>query len=449
MNIKTTVRLFFVALVSAIAIVACREDRQSVNDPISAGMEANGNYAWIYSVTYDSGHAWLPERYPYDTVAARATWRPVAARYRYKCGTGSYGSWQLFNESTGKAVLTCTGTIATIQAGLNDSLNTSNKGYVVVDTGTNRVRVIAEMEVEGLDDPAKVDSIKWPQVAAYPYYVLHADMPKAVAKFGYSLPRKINLHICQNITCNYYTADSIFLSVFSSYFYGPSPWYILGHEAGHAYHDIALGSHAGSNPTEVGDISEPFGYFFGVYIMGHRSYADTSGTPPQGDGTGEDEWLYEENFGWSSVDTSDHNNDPMASFKANFFYDLVDMASDSNGQWRAVDGDDDSLATSSSAPAKYLADLMTTKCVAYTSDNVAHSPPHFIAELLACAERQSPTTFLGNVPTWFQDNWRVMSTGQYRHVTNYSETITEPSGWNSSRIRQNWMWNIYGSSAGP
>jgi hypothetical protein len=342
------------------------------------------------------------------------------------------------------------------QAQLNDSTAVSgeNKGRVSVDTGSARLQYIVNGELDLEMADWAIDTLNWPQWAGAAFTLVSAAAYRAEQKFTYSR-RLTPVHVS---CCSYqywyiygsYTVDTVVVG--ADHHWGYNDLWILTHEYGHAYSAIALrnpfifGCHGCPGPPP--ELNETFANFFVAYIGGQNvwGYPQTA----YGPGPALDDWNFERDTMRVAFDTTPESDPARGEWPGvAFLLDLADMAADSNA-WENTVGDGAGVddETINWGP-KYIADLIygnlggsTAKCVVTwpAQQGGVHYGVQNLQDFLICAEHS--TTQRSDVPAYWQSTW-------WNVTPTYTETVSEPAGWNSTKIRQLWKFDMYNIGSLP
>lgn len=463
MNIKTTVRLFFVALVSAVSIIACRERAISSPDRISADMEVYNPKFKVWSMTLDSGQVMLPNKASYDLKGIGL--RSVPAKFFWMCeGPGGPTHGSAWPDANGYLQIQCPAGKNTIEI----SATFDSSPYLTIDSGTwtSSVPIPNRELYYFIEDGDQTDTLMWPILPAFVYSVVHQDVPRANTKFSpYALTYRPAYHASYGDTTgsgNMGGGASIGGSTahVNMFLYGRYPtyqnwpaWNIM-HEQGHVFQLSAI-IYGGLQPNwltpmQTTQFVEGFADWFATLIAGYR-YSCVTGEFSNCNSTVDNVGMERDSQAVWSANASENGSNAMCcggefgpgrQTIASFFYDIVDASSDSDGVSNAPDGDDDSITY----PASYIASLFygntssTAKCKInsiayggwrYGSVNLEH--------LLACMEHT--VALRVDVPAAYQASWDS--------VSSYTETVTEPSGWNASKIRQLWKFDLFNVGSLP
>lgn len=491
-------KLFITAAVIFGIVAACHDE------PIGVRTLNNGplfsSITWtIYSYTADSfcaavrGGCVDPVSGGID--AGPLVWRPVPARFRWKCGdAGSWNPWSLADAGTGVWTASCVAgtTSIVVEAGLNDSLSASGNGHarIVVDTGQGTA--VARVEYNDAHGTSLTfsstqlkDTVPWQQAPAVAYIVLH-DEARRVEAFGYNTPQ-VAVRVCRYDGTTCYNGNVSFVSGapdtvrlladvenaiggtthhedwvnYYSVNYGYRVLYVnlypIQHEFGHVYQDAALGSLNGdyachSNCSGVADYVEEFANLVGIFTTGQFTLGHGSPTTPaEGEAFSNfDDWNFDRDTS-RVADTSWENSLNLTSEWATtgFLYNLIDAAADSNA-YSDTTGDGAGVDNESiHYPASYLGQLLKDgNCkVTYSAsarDPGTHNHPKDLVDLMICMEND--TTQRQGLPTQYQGPWVNLN-----YVTGWtvSSNVVRPAGWDSTKVRQLMRWAIYGIGTPP
>lgn len=278
--------------------------------------------------------------------------------------------------------------------------------------------------------------------AARAFTIIEYYAPGALAKLSVTRP-KIPLWVSDtdNNYGGHYIAiggDSVDVITFNrSRLYGEDGWFTMLHEYGHALLWVAIEPPYSSGCPQQGHpidhetslqcaFEEGFADFVGAWTVGDK--LTNSSTAPVTDYQLEDD-------GFRSVGDGSIVEGAVAAF----FYDLVDDSTDTHSSNNQSSTDDDHIHF----PGSYVRDVLKL-CSVTTNNNFLFFRLNGIDQFIYCAENSLAAQSLTNSQT---------STGYFATrsstFSSYSETVTEPTGWSSSNIRQLWLYDLFGQGSLP